>query len=254
MSDSASIVGAAMSPAVYERARSELAPTGTLRAALNSSNALFTKRDAATGEQRGVSVDLMRELASRLNVPVDFIVYKTPGDVVDAVESNTWDVAVLAIEPARAERIAFSPAMTEIDATYVVHRASPIQAIAQVDSPGVRIAAPEKAGYELFLARTLRHAQLVRTANFQASIAAFNEGGADALAGLKPALIEAMEQIADGRLLEGRFTAVSHGIATQRERRVAAACLQAFVEEMNGSGFVARAIERHGVRGLSAVK
>jgi polar amino acid transport system substrate-binding protein len=254
MSNSAPIVGAAMSPAVDERARSELAPTGTLRAGVNLSNALFTKQNAATGELRGVSVDLMRELASRLNVPVDFIVYKTPGDVVDAVASNTWDVAVLAIEPARAERIAFSPAITEIDATYVVHRASPIQSIAQVDSPGVRIAAPEKAGYELFLARTLRQAQVVRTTNFQASIAVFNEGGADALAGLKPALIESMEQIADGRLLEGRFTAVNHGIATQRERRVAAVYLKTFVEAMNGSGFVARSIERHGVRGLCAVK
>jgi polar amino acid transport system substrate-binding protein len=242
----------AVSPADYERLRSELAPTGTLRAGINLSNALFTNQNAATGELRGVSIDLMRELASRLNVPIEFVIYKTPGDVVDAVDSNTWDVAVLAIEPARAGRIAFSPAMTEIEATYVVHQASPLQAVSEVDAPGVRIAAPDKAGYELFLTRTLRHATLVRANSFQASIELFNEDGADALAGLRPALIESMGKITDGRLLEGRFTTVNHGLATQRERRAAAQYLKTFVEDINVSGFVARAIDRNGVRGMSA--
>ena len=250
MSKSASATGA-VSPA--DRARSELAATGTLRAGINSSNALFTNRNEATGELRGVSIDLMRELASRLDVPLEFVIYKTPGDVVDAVDSNTWDVAVLAIEPARAERIAFSPAMTEIEATYVVHEASPLQSVGEVDAPGMRIAAPEKAGYELFLTRTLRHATLVRATSFQASIELFNEDRADAVAGLRPALIESMGKIADGRLLEGRFTTVNHGLATQRQRRTAAQYLKTFVEEMNVSGFVARSIERNGVRGMSAV-
>jgi polar amino acid transport system substrate-binding protein len=118
----------------------------------------------------------------------------------------------------------------------------------------VRIAAPDKAGYELFLARTLRHATLVRAKSFQASIEVFNENRADAVAGLRPALIESIGKIVGGRLLEGRFTTVNHGLATQRERLAAAEYLKTFVEEMNVSGFVARSIERHGVQGLSAVK
>src|SRR5215471_7929871 len=108
--------------AAPEAARNELAPTGKLRAGMNLSNALFTTRDAATGELRGVSVDLMRELGSRLGVPVEFVVYPTPGNVTDAVDQATWDVAILAIEQARAEKIAFSPAITEIEATYVVRK------------------------------------------------------------------------------------------------------------------------------------
>jgi polar amino acid transport system substrate-binding protein len=142
--------------------------------------------------------------------------------------------------------------MTEIEATYVVHQASPLQAVSEVDAPGVRIAAPDKAGYELFLTRTLRHATLVRANSFQASIELFNEDGADALAGLRPALIESMGKITDGRLLEGRFTTVNHGLATQRERRAAAQYFKTFVEDINVSGFVARAIDRNGVRGMSA--
>lgn len=248
------IAGCATSAAVPNAARSELAPTGKLRAGMNLGNALFTTQDAATGELRGVSVDLMRELASRLGVPVEFVVHATPGDVADAVDKGTWDVAILAIEPARAQKIAFSPAMTEIEASYVVHKDSALRSVAEVDASGIRIAVPEKAGYELYLTRTLRNATLVRTKSFRASIDVFNERRADALAGLKPTLLESMDKLPDARLLEGRFMTVNHGLGTPRERRAAAEYLKAFVEEMNSSGFVARSIERHGVRGLLPAK
>jgi polar amino acid transport system substrate-binding protein len=250
-----SLVSSCMtSPKVPDAARSELAPTGNLRAGMNLGNALFTTKDAASGELRGVSVDVMRELASRLGVPVEFVVHATPGDVADASTAGTWDVAVLAIEQARAEKIAFSPAMTEIEATYVVQKNSPLQSVGQVDASGIRISAPEKAGYELYLTRTLRNATLVRTKSVQASIDLFNERRADALAGLKPALLESMSKIPDGRLLEGKFMTVNHGLGVPRERPAAAEYLKAFVEEMKASGFVARSIERHGVQGLSAVR
>ena len=247
-------VGCATSSQVPDAARAELAPTGKLRAGMNLSNTLFTTKDTATGELRGVSVDLMRELASRLGVPVELIVHATPGDVADAVDKGTWDVAILAIEPARAQKIAFSPAITEIEATYAVPQRSALRSVEQVDSSGIRIAAPDKAGYELYLTRTLRKATLVRTKGLQASIDVFNQGGAEALAGLKPMLLESMDKIRDARLLEGKFMAVNHGLGTPRERRAAAQYLKAFVEEMNTSGFVARSIDRHGVKGLSAVK
>ncbi|HSN22279.1 MAG TPA: transporter substrate-binding domain-containing protein, partial [Usitatibacter sp.] len=165
-----------------------------------------------------------------------------------------WDVAILAIEEARAQSIAFSPAMTEIEATYVVHGNSALRSVEEVDSPGVRIVAPAKAGYELYLTRTLRNATLIRTHGAPAAIDLFNRGEADALPGLKPMLLESLAKIAGGRLLEGRFTCVNHGIGTPRERRAAAEYLRAFVEEATASGFVARSIERHGVKGLSAVK
>ena len=247
------VAGCATSQGAPDAARSELAPAGKLRAGMNLGNALFTTRDAASGELRGVSVDLMRELASRLGVPVEFVVHATPGDVADAAEKGTWDVAILAIEPARAQTIAFSPAMSEIEATYVVHRESALRSVGQVDAPGIRIVAPEKAGYELYLARTLRGATLIRTKGFQSSVDLFNERRADALAGLKPTLLDSMDRLRDARMLEGRFMTVNHGLGTPRERRAAAGYLKAFVEELNASGFLARSIERHGVKGLSAV-
>ena len=197
----------------------------------------------------------MRDLASRLGVPVDFVVHATPGDVADAAERGTWDVAVLAIEQSRAQKIAFSPAMTEIEATYVVHKNSALRSVSEVDAAGIRISAAEKAGYELFLTRTLRNATLIRAKGGAASIDLFNERRADALAGLKPALLEAMDKMPDARMLEGKFMTVNHGLGIPRDRREAAVeYLKAFVEEMNTSGFLARSIQRHGVQGLSAVK
>jgi polar amino acid transport system substrate-binding protein len=208
-------------PVVPDAARSQLAPTGKLRAGMNLDNTLFTTKDAATGELRGVSVDLMRELASRLGVPLDLVVHASPGDVADAADKGTWDVAILAIEQSRAQKIAFSP---------------------------------PKAGYELYLTRTLRNATLIRAPGFPGSAKVFNERRADALAALKPALLSSMETIADARMLEGKFMTVNHGLGTPRERGAAAAYLKAFVEDMNASGFVARSIERHGVQGLLAAR
>jgi polar amino acid transport system substrate-binding protein len=196
----------------------------------------------------------MRELASRLGVPLDLVIYATPGNVADAVNKGTWDVAILAIAEARAQTIAFSPALSEIEATYVVHKDSAIKSVGQVDASGIRIAASEKAGYELYLTQTLRNATLTRPKGFQASLVVFNERRADALAGLRPTLLEAMDKMPDARLLAGNFMTVNHGLGIPRERRAAAEYLKAFVEEMNASGFVARSIERHRVQGLSAVK
>ena len=248
------IVGCATTAGVPDAARSELASTGKLRAGMNLGNTLFTTKDAATGELRGVSVDLMRELASRLGVPVVFVVHATPGDVADAVDKGTWDVAILAIAQARARTIAFSPAITEIEATYVVHKDSVLRSVGQVDASGIRISAPEKAGYELYLTETLRNATLIRTKGGTASIDLFKDRRVDALAGLKPDLLNSMDKMPEARMLEGKFMTVNHGLGTPRARRAAAEYLKAFVEEMNASGFVARSIERHGVQGLSAVK
>jgi polar amino acid transport system substrate-binding protein len=248
------IAGCAAPSAVPSAARAELAPTGKLRAGMNLENTLFTTKDAATGELRGVSVDLMRELASRLGVPLELVVHAQPGQVADAVDKGTWDVAILAIAQARAKTIAFSPAITEIEATYAVHKDSPLKSAAQVDAAGVLISAPEKAGYELYLTQTLRNATLTRTKSIQASIDLFKDRRADALAGLKPMLLESMDKMPDARLLEGRFMTVNHGFCTPQGRPAAAAYLKAFVEEMLASGFVARSIQRHGVQGLTALK
>jgi polar amino acid transport system substrate-binding protein len=241
-------------PEAPAAARAELAPQGKLRAGMNLGNNLFTQKDKTTGELKGVSVDLMRELGLRLGVPVDLVVHAMPGDVADAAQKNTWDVAILAIEQSRAKTITFSPPITEIEASYMVHKDSTLRTAAQVDAAGIRIAAPDKAGYELYLTRTIRNATLVRAPSIQGAIDVFMNKQADTLSGLKPNLLDVMATNKDMRLLEGNFMVVNHGLGTPTNRPAAAAYLKAFVEEMNASGFVARSIARHQVLGLNAVK
>jgi polar amino acid transport system substrate-binding protein len=233
-------------------AKEALAPTGKLRAGMNIGNNLFTRQNE-TGQLYGVSVDLMQELANRLGVPLQMVVYNQPGQVADDVGNDVWDVAILAIEKTRAKTILFSPAMTEIEAGYVVHQNSDFQLAEQVDSSGVKIAAPEKAGYELYLSHALKNASLVRTKSFTSSLQLFNQDQVDAVAGLKPNLIESMHQLPMGKLLQGKFMTVNHGFSVALGRVDAAAYLANFVKDLIESGFVGRSITKHQIKGLKAV-
>ena len=247
------MTGRATTPGVPAAAKAELAPTGKLRAGMNLSNTLFTRKDA-NGQLHGVAVDVMNELGMRLGVPVEMVVHATPGEVADAVDKGTWDVAILAIEATRAQTISFSPPISAIEATYVVLKDSPLRSVEQVDSPGVRVAAPAKAGYELYLRKALKNATLVDSRDLQGSIDMINARSVEAMAALKPMLIESMPKMQDARLLEGRFMTVNHGLSTSRGKPAADEYLKQFVQELNSSGFVARSIERHGIKGLSPVK
>src|SRR5262245_31615712 len=219
-----------------EDVRKELAPNGRLRAALNYSNFLLVT--ARSPEHTGVAPDLARELARRANATVEFVGYENAGLVADAVKERAWDVAFIGAEPARAGEIAFTPAYVEIEATYLVAAQSPIRTIEEVDRDGVRIASTARAAYTLYLQRTLRHATLVEANGIQGSFDLFVGSQLDALAGLKPRLLDDARSLPGARLLEGRFTAVQQSIGVPRPHAAAAACLAAFVAEIVSSGFL----------------
>ena len=230
----------------------ELAPTGKLRAGMNLGNNLFTRKNES-GELFGVSVDLMQELAKRLGVSLALVIYEQPGQVADDVTKGVWDIAILAIENTRAKTISFSPAMTEIEAGYVVHLNSTLKTTEEVDAEGIKIAAPEKAGYELYLTSALNNASILRTKNFADSIQIFNENKVHAIAGLKPNLSESMHKLPEGKLLQGNFMTVNHGFAMALGKAAANTYLQNFVKELIDTGFVARSIEKHQIKGLIAI-
>jgi polar amino acid transport system substrate-binding protein len=232
-------------------ARSELAPTGTLRVALNMSNFLLTAADPVTGEPRGIAADLGRELGQRLGVPVTLLPYPNPGELADAAPTGVWDVGFIGAEPQRAHAIDFTAAYVEIEATYLVPPGSPLQTIAEVDRPGIRIAAPARSAYELYLSRTLQHAQLVREQGAENAFKRFVTDRLDALAGLRPRLVSDKENLPGSSLLEGRFTAVQQAAGTPQGRPAGAQYLRAFIEDIKATGLVARTIEKHNVRGLT---
>ena len=236
---------------VTPAARAAIAPTGMLRVGINLGNFLLTAKDPKTGEARGIAVDLGRELGRRLGVPVEIIGYPTPGELADAATFGAWDVGFLGAEPQRAKEIDFTAAYVEIEATYLVPPGSPLREIADVDREGVRIAVPEKSAYELYLTRTLKHAQLIRTKGGDAAFKLFVVDRLEALAGLRPRLVKDHDNLPGSRIIYGRFTAVQQAIGIPKGRLVGVKYLREFVEDIKASGLVARTIEMNGVRGLT---
>jgi len=232
-------------------ARADLAPTGTLRAGINYGNFILAMKDPASGESRGVAVDLMRELGGRLGVPTEIVAYDSVAAMVDAAKMGAWDIAFLGIDPAREGEISFTAAYLEIEATYLVPAASALRAAADVDREGVRVAAPARANYELFLSRNLKRAQLVQAPNADAAFDLLVTGKVDALAGLKQGLIGLAEKLSGSRMLDGRFMAVPQAVGVPRGRDAGLAYLRGVVEDAKASGLVARAIEKTGARGVS---
>lgn len=229
----------------------ELAPTGILRAGVNLSNFLLVTGRSASGDPEGVSPDLARAVADRLGVPVRYVTYPHPKELADAAGTDAWDIGLIGAEPARAEKIAFTAAYAEIESTYLVPAGSPLKAIADVDRPGIRIAAAAGSAYDLWLTRHIAQAELVRADSIEASFELFVDGKLDALAGLRPRLISDVERLQGARILEGRFAAVQQAIGTARANGAGTAFLRDFVEEAKRSGLIATLIETHRVQGLS---
>lgn len=239
-------------PAPTPAAIAALAPTGTLRAAINLSNFLLVTGKGNDGNPEGVSPDMARELAKRLGVGLELLRFKTPGEIADAGGSGVWDVGNIGAEPARAESIAFTAAYCEIEATYLVPAGSTITTIEDVDQPGRRIASAARSAYDLWLERNIHRAELVQVTGLDGSFDAFVDQKLDALAGLRPRLITDVLRLPGARILDGRFTAVQQAMGTPLGRDDAGfAYLQAFVEDAKASGLVASFINKHNVVGLT---
>lgn len=231
----------------------QLAPTGKLRAAINMANMLLVTDRTPAGDPAGVGPDFARAIADRLGVDVAYVPFPSPGELADAVDDDVWDIGLIGAEPTRAEKIAFTAAYVEIEATYLVPAGSPFRNVGDVDRDGVRIAVSGRSAYDLYLSRNLKHAELVRAKGLPGALELFLSDKLDALAGLRPALAADLGKVPGGRILGGRFTAVQQAVGTGRGNAAAAAFLSAFVEEAKASGLVAKLIDRHGVSGRLSV-
>ena len=224
----------------------ELAPTGKLRAAINVVNKVLAQEQPGGADPKGVTVDLSRELAKRLGVPVGLVVFRGAGTVFAAAKDNRWDVAYFAIEPVRAAEVDFTAPYVIIEGGYAVPSASPIKAIAEVDRPGVRIAVGHGSAYDLYLTRTLKNAQLVRAPAADAKyLDVFLNDKLEAVAGVKPIIAAWAKTRSDVRVLDGAFQEIRQAMGSPKGRSAATLkYLSGFIEEMKASGFVADALKR----------
>jgi polar amino acid transport system substrate-binding protein len=228
---------------------SDLAPSGTLRAAINVGNAVLAARDPAGGAPTGISVDLARELARRLGVPVQLVVFDAAGKVVEAGKAGGWDIAFVALDPARAAEISQSPPYVQIEGAYLVRNESPLKSNDEVDRKGHRVVVGRNSAYDLYLTRALKQAEIVRTPTSAMVVDLLMKENYEVAAGVKQALENDARRVPGVRLLPGRFMVINQAMASQRitDTRGAAGAryVREFVEEMKASGFVAKAIGRH---------
>ncbi|MEJ5991633.1 ABC transporter substrate-binding protein [Ramlibacter sp. PS3R-8] len=226
-------------------------PTGKLRASINTGNPILAAADATHGA-RGVSVDLARGFAQRLGVELELLVFDTAIKSVEAVTQEQADIGFFAIDPKRGEGIHFTAAYVLIEGCYAVRNDSPIQANEQVDRPGTRVVVGKGSAYDLFLTRELKQATILRAPSSQAVVEMFLDQGAEVAAGVKQQLEADVLPLGNLRLLPGRFMVIQQAMGCPRSRGAeAAAALASYVEEMKRSGFVAEALQRHGITGAA---
>jgi polar amino acid transport system substrate-binding protein len=219
--------------------RDELAPHGTLRAAINFGNTVLSRRGATPAEAGGVSVAIARELARRLDVPLELVPFDGAGDVVAVAKNDVFDVCFMAIDPLRAADLRFTAPYVLIEGGYLVRDDSPLTNADEVDRAGTRMTVGDRSAYDLYLSRTIQHAEIVRFPTSVDSIAMFLRDGYDVAAGVKATLIDYAAKHAGVRVLEGRFMVIEQAMATVHGA-AAVEALAGLIEELKRSGFVER--------------
>lgn len=227
-------------------------PTGRLRASINLGNPILANKDPAGGPPVGVSIDLASAFAKRLGVELELLVFDTAGKSVDAVKNERADIGFFAIDPLRGQEISFTAPYVLIEGAYMVRQDSPIQSNDEVDNAALRVTVGLGSAYDLYLSRTLKHAQIVRAPSSPAVVDTFMTQQLDVAAGVKQQLEADALRIPGLRLLPGRFMVIEQAMGTPKGRgEVAANYLRDFVEDMKASGFVAEALQRHGIQGAA---
>ncbi|QND72905.1 transporter substrate-binding domain-containing protein [Tardiphaga robiniae] len=224
----------------------ELAPTGIIRAAINTGNPVLARKGTTGSDPTGVSVDLALELGRRLGIAVRVVSFDAAGEVFSAMDRDEWDIAFLAIEPARAETIAFTAPYVAIEGTYLVHADSPYFSVADIDVEGMRIAAVNNAAYDLFLRRSLQYAHIVRALNHGEATDLFVSGQAQVLAGVRQALDSYAAAHKDIRVITDSYMTLKQAMATPKKRMNAATVLRSFVNDVKASGFISNALASNG--------
>jgi polar amino acid transport system substrate-binding protein len=234
-----------------DKARSELAPTGVLRAGINLSNFLLVTGRTPSGDPVGVAPDMAAAIAESLGVPIKLVPFKSPGELADQAGKDLWDIGLIGAEPQRAAVMTFSAAYVEIEATYMVPPGSPITSIDQVDKKGVKVVTSARSAYGLWLENNIKNAELIQIAGLDGAFNKFKDDKIDVLAGLRPGLLKDIAKMPGATILPGKFSAVQQAVGCNKPAAEGARYIAHFVENAKKSGLVASLIEKHKVNGLS---
>ena len=232
--------------------KAQVAPSGALRAA--QVKIPFLAKQDASGALRGVAPDLAAEMARVLGVPYQPTAFDSPNAGIKALRAGAADIIFLAPTPERIGLIDFAGAFMEMEVTLIVPGASPIRTLADADQPGRRIVVYEKTANDEMVQKLLTKATIVRVPIFgyKKAFEMIRAGEADGFVDLRDQLMNYVPELPDARIVPGHYGRNALAIGYAKERPAAAAFVQAFTAAAIKSGFVAKSIERAGVRGAAA--
>jgi polar amino acid transport system substrate-binding protein len=220
----------------------DLAPSGVLRASINLGNPVLAQGTADA--PAGVTVDIARELAKRLSLPLELVCFDAARKSFEAMTTGQADLCFLAIDPARAAEVAFTAPYVVIEGVFAVPRDSALTTVAEVDAPGVRIGVKQGSAYDLYLTRTLQQATVVRGAE---GVDVFRAEGLEVAAGIRQPITRYVAGNPDLRLIDERFMQIQQAVGTPKSKRPeTVAYLHDLVEDLKSAGFIAASLAASG--------
>lgn len=239
-------------PAAPAAVRDALAPTGTLRIAAYPGSPTSLVPGSTVGNERGVTVEVGRELARRLGVPAQIVIFERPAEIADALKAGRADFTITNASPARAKDIDFTPPVVRLESGYLVAPGSRLTSAAQVDAAGVRVGVTQGSSSQAALSRDLKAAQVRAVPSVVLAAEQLKQGELDAFASNKGILFDMAARVPGSRVLEGRWGLEQLAVGVPKGREAAAAWLQAFVNDSAVQLLVQQAAARAGLRGLAA--
>jgi polar amino acid transport system substrate-binding protein len=231
-----------------------LAKDGTVRAAYLASNPAQAVKDPATGQARGVVVDLAREMERMHKVTVTLIPLPNPQGVIDAVRNGEAEIGFVANNPERAGPVEFSKTYLLVNQTFIVRDDSPIKSIADIDRQGRKLGATRADSIALYLRRTLKQGQLVEMDKSTPDVVfqQLRDGTIDGFGANRQRLTDISRGMTGFRLLPDDLYGVEQAIIVPGGRRDALDAANKFIDDVRRSGFLQKSIERSGVIGIAA--
>lgn len=226
----------------------DLTADGRLRAAINLGNPILAQRAQNSDGAAGVTIALAKELASRLEVPLDLVKFASAGNVFNAVGRGEVDLVFLAIEPAREAEILFTEPYVLIEGNFVVREEHTARTPDDMNRDPEIIAVNGGSAYDLYLSRMMKEAQILRFASHESALNAFKTGEVTAAAGIRQPMLEFSKSLPGLRLVEEPFMTIRQAMGVPRDRETGHAYLQSFIQEMKRSGFVFEALVESGQR------
>jgi polar amino acid transport system substrate-binding protein len=208
-------------------------------------------RDAATGEIRGASADIARELGKRLNVPVSIAPSANPQTVIDAVAKGEADIGFVAYAPSRTGTVEFSQTYMLVRQSFLVPEGSALKSVDDIDKQGLRISGSKGDSVTLFMARTLKAATLVEIEGTPADVKAkFAAREIDAFGANRQRLTNIMKEQPGYRLLPDNIFDVPQTIVVGKGSTKGLATINALIDDIRASGFLKAALEKSGIVGI----